>query len=146
MSTLESGGYKIEISDEYESEEIERYGDTFFEVKQRDAPGHSALIFFGWMPINMATPRDLCISKDVWPTLRDAWLHGECHPCDAKRLLVDSWYEVTAGNIRRIVHDLDGIVTLNFVSKVDGDDASVHRFLKDLADTTKVEKKKSTSE
>ena len=36
MSKFDLGKYQIEISDKYESEETERYGDTCFEVKRRD--------------------------------------------------------------------------------------------------------------
>lgn len=150
MSKFEAGNYKIEISDKYESEEMERYGGTCFEVKRRDSAGYSALIFLGVMPEKMTTKRELCSSKDMWHTLYEEWLpKGDiaaslCGPrTPSKYENRDGWYDITIGcadslpYVRRIVHDLDGEVTLNFATRADTNDASEHKFLEDLADTTK---------
>ena len=149
MSKFGAGNYKIEISDKYESEETERYGVTCFEVKRRDSAGYSALIFFGWMPEKMTNRLELCSSKDMWHTLYEEWLPkgnmgticGSRTPSKYENR--NGWYDMTISRadsppyVRRIVHDLDGKVTLNFAIRADTNDASEHKFLEDLANTTK---------
>ena len=70
MSIFELGPYRVEIIDEYESEEK---SPGCIEVKRRDGPDHSAYVFLGAMPEKIETSHDLDRSDDMWQTLRISW-------------------------------------------------------------------------
>jgi len=150
MSKFDLGKYQIEISDKYESEEILWNGNTCIEVKQKNNPGYSARIFFGVMPGKETPKRELCSSHDTWWTaLCEEWLPKDdigtiCGPRpDSKYEHRDGWYDIIIGHVnnsshvRRIARQLDGKDMLNFTIGADTKDSDEHKFIEDLADTTK---------
>jgi hypothetical protein len=153
MSKFSLGKYQITIdSDRYESEQILWNGYTCIEVKPKNNPGYSTLIFFGVMPEKATPKREMCSSKDMWPLLKLQWLpkDGMAHMCgetpNSKYETRTGWYDIIATSttvvVRRIVRQLDGKDTLNFASKAHKDQTTdeMYKFVEEVADTTDVKK------
>jgi len=154
VSEFSLGKYQIEIEDRYESEHKTWNAHDCIEVKMKNDHGYSAIIFIGAMPER--GPAKLCESKDMWDKLKIQWLHmtGEsavsCRRTNnSKYENRDGWYDITASTapiekptstiVRRIVRNLDGKDTLNFVCRAPKEQPTdkMYKFLEELADTTK---------